>query len=105
MKILNKFFIFVLFLNLSETYKLLLYFWGIPSVVTSVATLALLFLYIVFNLKTLSILAKVSFFNYWLVLIFLIPTLSISINYFRNFIKGPDLTYWFGFNALFSFLF
>src|ERR1700722_8818224 len=105
MKFLTKLFILLLFLNLSETYKLLLYYWGIPSVVTSVATLVLLFLYILFNLKTLSTLAGVSFFKYWLIMIFLIPTLSILINYYRNFLKGAELTYWLGFNALFSFLF
>ncbi len=105
MKFFNKLFILLLFLNLSETYKLILFSWGIPSVVTSVATVVLLLLYILFNLNTLSVLARVSFFKYWFILVFLIPTVSISINYFRGNLNETELTYWLAFNALFSFLF
>ena len=105
MKNLNKVFLFLLFLNLSETYRVILYYTNIPSVVISAITTIFSLIYILCNTKYLAMFLKRKLFNYWLILIFVIPTISIIINHYRGLIKIGDMWYWLSFNALFAFLY
>jgi hypothetical protein len=105
MKNVNRIFLILLFLNLSEVIRVLLFFIDLPSIVTSIGTFVLVLVYVIINMKTFIKLLRYKVFNIWIVLILIIPSISFVINYDRGFLVSADFFYWLSFNALFGLLF
>jgi hypothetical protein len=105
MKVLDKIFLLLVFLHLSETFRILLFLLEQPSQIFSIVSLILFLIYLSLNLKILKILFKKKIFKYWLTLIFTIPTTTFLINFLRGFIELENFIYWISFNLAFSCLF
>jgi len=102
MKLYDKIYAVILFLQFSETYRLLAYFLRLPTVVLSVLTLLLNIIYILIKWNTLKVFFQNKIFNYWFVLFVILPPLYFTIHLLFGYLTLKEYQYWFFFNLLFS---
>jgi len=93
----------VLLLNVSESFRIIMYAFELRSLFFSTLTLSLNVLYILLNFKYFTYIRRKTIYRCWLVALFVVPTLVIYFQFFQNVVGDP--IYWISFLLLFSSLF
>src|SRR5690348_16407361 len=105
MKFVHKFYSVILFLNLSETYRVVSYFINLPTVAISTGSLIINLIYIFLNINSLKILLKKKIFILWLIISPILPFVFMCVFLFTGFLSLSDMQYWVVYDLLFSTLF
>lgn len=105
MKIFTQLILLVLFLQLSDTYKLILILVNKQTVIASIITLLILLIYILVHFKRFKSILKDSLFKSWLNIIFILPIFFTTLHFFLGNLTFDDYQYWIPFITFFGCLY
>lgn len=104
-KILNIVLVIMLFLQVTDTYKIILLVIGKKTVFFSTLTLVFSIIYLLFNFRDYRKIYKFKIFKKWIWLILFLPLLINTIHLFIGNLSVSEYTYWFSFILFCSLLF
>ncbi|MGN6213111.1 hypothetical protein, partial [Parafilimonas sp.] len=104
-KVSHIFYSIILFLNLSETYRVLSWILSTGTSIISTVTLIINAIYIVINFQSAKKLFSTRIPMLWLFITLLFPVIMITLSFVLGFMELSEMGYWISFTALFGSLF